>query len=82
MQTQIQKWGNSAGIRINKALLNQISATIGDAVDITAVDGGILIQPRRELTLEELLLQSPEGSFTVLLEDKEWFEDSPTGKEI
>jgi antitoxin component of MazEF toxin-antitoxin module len=82
MQTEIQKWGNSAGIRINKALLDEISASIGDAVDITAVDGGILIRPRKELTLEELLSKSPEGCFAVLPEDEEWLEASPVGKEI
>lgn len=82
MQTEIQKWGNSAGIRINKALLDEISASIGDAVDITAVDGGILIRPRKELTLEELLSKSPAGCFTVSPEDEDWLEASPVGKEI
>ncbi len=82
MLAEIQKWGNSAGIRINKTLLGQINVSIGDAVDIDAVEGGILIKPRKELTLEELLANSPDGSFAILPEDKEWLDADPVGNEV
>ncbi|MGZ8261677.1 MAG: AbrB/MazE/SpoVT family DNA-binding domain-containing protein, partial [Methylotenera sp.] len=34
MKLKIQKWGNSAAIRLPATMLTQIGATIGDAVEI------------------------------------------------
>lgn len=34
MKLNIQKWGNSAAIRLPAAMLAQIGATIGDAVEV------------------------------------------------
>jgi antitoxin ChpS len=34
MKLNIQKWGNSAAIRLPSAMLAQIGATIGDAVEV------------------------------------------------
>ncbi|TXI46423.1 AbrB/MazE/SpoVT family DNA-binding domain-containing protein [Methylophilus sp.] len=36
MRLKIQKWGNSAAIRLPRTLLSQIGATIGDVVEIDA----------------------------------------------
>lgn len=36
MRLKIQKWGNSAAIRLPQALLSKIGATIGDVVEIDA----------------------------------------------
>lgn len=35
MKLNIQKWGNSAAIRIPAAMLAQIGATIGDSVEVS-----------------------------------------------
>lgn len=35
MKLNIQKWGNSAAIRIPAAMLAQMGATIGDAVEVS-----------------------------------------------
>lgn len=34
MKLNIQKWGNSAAIRLPAAMLTQIGASIGDAVEV------------------------------------------------
>ncbi len=34
MKLNIQKWGNSAAIRLPATMLTQIGATIGDAVEV------------------------------------------------
>lgn len=34
MKLNIQKWGNSAAIRLPAAMLSQIGAAIGDAVEV------------------------------------------------
>lgn len=36
MRLKIQKWGNSAAIRLPRTLLSKIGATIGDVVEIDA----------------------------------------------
>lgn len=81
MRAEIKKWGNSAGVLINKELLGQFGASIGDAVNVDVVEGGLLIQLRDTLTLEELLAKSPPQSFNILPEDEAWINATPVGKE-
>jgi antitoxin MazE len=53
----VTKWGNSLGVRIPRALANQIELTEGMQVGISIVDGKLVIQPehRHKYTLDELL---------------------------
>ena len=56
--TTITKWGNSQGIRLNKALLETVNLTENDLVNIIVDDGKLIImkaevkQPRK--TIQEL----------------------------
>lgn len=43
MQTVIQKWGNSQGIRIPKAFLDALGMSENETVDINRVDDNIVI---------------------------------------
>lgn len=45
MRTRIQKWGNSLGLRIPKALAEEISIEEGSSVEISATPEGLLVQP-------------------------------------
>jgi antitoxin MazE len=45
MITQIQKWGNSQGLRLSKAILEAVPLRINDKVNITVADGKIIIEP-------------------------------------
>ncbi len=81
MQAQIHKWGNSAAIRINKAILEQFNSSIGDTVDIQVVDGEILIKPHTELTLDELLQGSPKEYLSLSAEDQDWLSLDTVGRE-
>jgi len=47
MQTTIQKWGNSLGVRIPKAFADQTRLAAGSTVDISLENGGIVIRPTR-----------------------------------
>ena len=49
MQTTIQKWGNSQGIRIPKAFLEALEMMENDLVELSRVDDNIV-----ELTLEDI----------------------------
>jgi antitoxin MazE len=54
MQTVIQKWGNSLGIRIPRLYVKEFDLRNGSPVDITEEEGKLIIRPQKE-TLEKLL---------------------------
>jgi antitoxin MazE len=45
MQTKIQKWGNSLGLRIPKAFARQAGVDAGSEVDLSVEDGQLLVRP-------------------------------------
>ncbi|MBN1224784.1 MAG: AbrB/MazE/SpoVT family DNA-binding domain-containing protein [Candidatus Aminicenantes bacterium] len=56
MQGKIQKWGNSLGLRIQKAVAEQARIMDGSEVDITVSENRLIITPARSrYTLEGLL---------------------------
>lgn len=58
MELPIQKWGNSAALRLPAALLTQLKVALGDkfAVEVRA-DGLLLTPARTSYSLEELIAQ-------------------------
>lgn len=52
--SQVQKWGNSLGIRIPKALAREVGIEEGSEINLEIEDGHLVIKPRTK-TLEELL---------------------------
>ena len=52
--SQVQKWGNSLGIRIPKALAMEVGLEEGSEIDLVVEDGHLVIKPRTN-TLEDLL---------------------------
>ena len=57
MQTRVQKWGNSLGVRIPRGLAEQIGLGAGTEVSLSAKDGQLLVKPAlpTRLTLDELM---------------------------
>lgn len=57
MLTKVQKWGNSLALRIPKAFANGAQLSNDAIVDLSLVDGQIVITsvPKPIWTLEELL---------------------------
>ncbi|MBE9915792.1 AbrB/MazE/SpoVT family DNA-binding domain-containing protein [Paenibacillus donghaensis] len=53
---QVQKWGNSLGIRIPKSLALKVGIKEGSEVDLDVEDGHLVIKPK-SATLDELLAQ-------------------------
>ena len=61
MQTVVQKWGNSLGVRIPNLYVKEFKLQNGSAVDIVEEGGRLIIKPGR-VTLDELLSQiTPEN---------------------
>lgn len=57
MRTRVQKWGNSLALRIPKTFAEEAGLHPNSAVELTLVDGALVVQPvaSQSLTLEELL---------------------------
>jgi antitoxin MazE len=57
MQTKIQKWGNSLGLRIPRTFAAEAHVAEGSTVDLSVEDGGLLVRPirARRYTLRSLL---------------------------
>jgi antitoxin MazE len=58
MTTQVGKWGNSLAVRIPGTYATELDLEEGVELEVTRVDGGLLLRPRkRAYKLEELLAQ-------------------------
>jgi len=67
MQTVVQKWGNSLGIRIPSLYVKEFNLRSGSAVDIVEEKGQLVIKPGR-LTLEGLLDQVTDENLHEVIE--------------
>tara|TARA_R100001129_G_C5088964_1_gene180688 strand:+ start:138 stop:395 length:258 start_codon:yes stop_codon:yes gene_type:complete len=83
MRLAIQKWGNGAAVRIQRALLQQIKCDIGESLEVEVVDGGLFLRPAREpeYSLDELLASCTPSKVKLTDEDREWLNAKPMGKE-
>ena len=79
MEARLQKWGNSAGIRIPKSILNSLNIKINDILDIEQNDEKIIISisKKKKISLEERF-KNYNGK--NLSKDFSW--DERQGKEI
>jgi antitoxin MazE len=79
MRASIQKWGNSLAVRIPKAFADEAKLAESSLVELTLVDGNLVISPARKTkwTLDELLA----GITDENLHDEVDF-GPPVGKEV
>lgn len=58
MELSIQKWGNSAAVRLPSALLTQLKVVLGDKLAVEIRPEGVLLTPtRRPYSLSDLVAQ-------------------------
>jgi len=57
METKIQRWGNSLGLRIPRSFAKEVGVAAGSEVDLSIQHGGLVVTParRRKYRLKELL---------------------------
>jgi len=56
MQTKVQKWGNSLGVRIPRSFAAEARVEAGSTVDISVERGSLKIRPvRRRYSLRDLV---------------------------
>lgn len=49
MQTKIQRWGNSLGLRIPRAFAAEAGVEAGAEVDLSVRDGDLIVKPARRV---------------------------------
>ena len=58
MKITVQKWGNSAAIRLPAQLINQLNIALGDKLAINIHPEGVLLKPARQsYDLNDLIAQ-------------------------
>jgi antitoxin MazE len=81
MITKVQKWGNSQGLRLSKALLSDVAIEVGDAVDVAVHQGALIVTPVRRVRgghdLRDLVRRMPKG---FKAEELDW--GAPVGREV
>ena len=77
MAVTIQKWGNSLGLRIPKAVAAKANLTEGAEVEIVARRNGIVVRAVEVPSLQELLSQIKPGSIPPVAD---W--GKPVGREV
>jgi antitoxin MazE len=81
MITKIQKWGNSQGVRLRKALLLDVDINVGDEVDVAVRDGALVVTPIRRVRgghdLRKLVRRIPKDHKP---EELDW--GHPVGREV
>lgn len=79
METTIQKWGNSLGVRLPKQVVKKLALQEGTRVEVREEKKAVIISPASQAKIslkERLKLITPENSH----EEIDW--GSPQGKEV
>lgn len=81
MIAKVQKWGNSQGLRLSKALLSDAAIDVGDEVDVVVHKGALIVTPVRRVRgghdLRELVRRLPKSKGNKELD---W--GAPVGREV
>jgi len=79
MKTQVQKWGNSLALRIPKSFAAESNIEEGSPVNLSVVEGRIIVEPLFEpaYDLDELLSRVTKRNVHAEIET-----GAPVGKEV
>ncbi len=82
-QVAIRQSGGANIISLPKAVLSSLNLHVGSALELTLENNKIVLTPaQNELSLEDLLANSPKSALARTDEDNEWLNLSRVGKEI
>lgn len=82
MELSIQKWGNSAAVRLPSTLLSQLGVSLGDKLSAEMQPEGLVLRPaRKAYSLDELMAQcnlkaAPPADVAA------WDDSKPVGQEV
>ncbi|MFX4232470.1 AbrB/MazE/SpoVT family DNA-binding domain-containing protein [Aliarcobacter butzleri] len=81
MTAKISKWGNSQGLRIPKDIIETLHLHVGDDVNITILDGKVILEPIKKdilnYDLNDLISKIPSNyrtteEFDTIVGKEEW----------
>jgi antitoxin MazE len=81
MTAKISKWGNSQGLRMPKDIMDSLHLQVGDNVNITMLDGKVILEPIKKnilnYDLNELISKIPTDykateDFDTIIGKEEW----------
>lgn len=82
MELPIQKWGNSAAVRLPVTLLNQLNVRPGDKLQADLQPDGLLLRPsRKSYTLADLMAQCDLDAAPPDTGIADWDNAKPVGNE-
>lgn len=82
MELSIQKWGNSAAVRLPTTLLAQLGVALGDSLRADLRSDGLLLRPaRKAYKLDELMAQC-DLKAAPPADAADWESSTPTGNEV
>lgn len=78
-ELRISKWGNSSGLRLPKAVLDELGLKPGQTVEFTVQDGKGVIEPKRPkaITLEWIVSEMKRMGPEKAPEMVKWGPDKP-----
>lgn len=81
--TNLRKVGGSIMMAVPPAVLELLHLRAGARVGLAVDDGRLVVEPqaRPRYTLDELLAQC-DASAELTLEEREWLDDEPAGREL
>ncbi|MFA7572001.1 MAG: AbrB/MazE/SpoVT family DNA-binding domain-containing protein [Sulfurimonadaceae bacterium] len=81
MTAKISKWGNSQGLRMPKNIMESLQLHVGDDVNITILDGKVILEPIKKdilnYDLNNLISKIPSDykaseEFDTIIGKEEW----------
>lgn len=82
MPTTVQKWGNSLGVRVPKAIAEQANLAEGTQVEFETTGGVLTIRPTRRRRRSKYKLADLLAKMKPRHRHGEMFKDGPVGREI
>jgi len=84
MKAEVKKWGNSAVIRIPKAVMEQCQFEVASPINMQVEGNKLIIELDRDIeySLDALLQQCSPKKMILSKDDKEWLSSKPVGKEL
>ena len=68
MTVRVQKWGNSLGVRIPKAIARQNAIEEGTELEVMAANGRVILRSRKVPSLKELVAGMKPANRPTLVE--------------
>lgn len=82
MELSIQKWGNSAAVRLPSTLLSQLGVALGDKLSADMRPDGLVLRPaRKAYSLADLMAQC-DLTAAPPLDVEAWEGTKPVGQEV